>query len=213
MTLNTRGVLVISGAILVATACARAQPSRATSSPTILTQTENGLEMQLVAAYRDGENIWITLCYEQPSGKNWIPGRHTDDLSISVAGNSYRMSSLELIGFQSSQDGHTTHRCDRFYFNVPDQPQDGVYHLIVEHLVGKTATSDDCPEVQQRLEADKTGIRIECLLNAEGFFSFGLIERPDDMTDLEASYVVDDLAGEVVAGPWEFSFTIAALGE
>ncbi len=198
---------------LLASACVQAQTSPDTSSPSIHTQTVSGLEVQLLASYRDGENIWITLCYEQPSGKNWIPGRHTDDLFISVAGNSYLMSSLELIGFQSSQDGRTTHRCDRFYFNVPDQPQDGVYNLTVEHLVGKPATSADCPEVQQRLEADKTAIRIDCLPDPEGFFSFGLIERPDDMTDLEASYVVDDLAGEVVAGPWQFIFTVPALGD
>ncbi|MFV2045365.1 MAG: hypothetical protein ACC700_19300 [Anaerolineales bacterium] len=199
--------------ILLASACAEAQSSPDTSPSSILSQTVSGLEVQLVASYRDGENIWITLCYEQPSGKNWIPGRHTDDLFISVAGNSYLMSSAELIGFQLSQDGRATHRCDRFYFNVPDQPQDGIYQLTLEHLVGKTATSDDCPEVQQRLEADKTGIRIDCLPDPEGFFSFGLIDRPDDMTDLEASYVVDDLAGEVVAGPWQFIFTVAALGD
>ncbi len=170
--------------------------------------------MQLVAAYRTGDNFWITLCYEQPNGQNWTPGWHTDDLSISVAGNSYNMSSLELIGFQSSQDGVATHRCDRFDFVIRDRPQDGVYRLTVEHLVGNNwASSDDCPEIQQRLEADKTGIRIECLPDSDGFFSYGLIERPEDMTDQEASYVVDDHAGEIVAGPWEFSFTIASLGE
>ena len=123
------------------------------------------------------------------------------------------MSSLELIGFQSSQDGLTVHRCDRFYFNVPDRPLDGVYHLTVEHLVGEWAKSEDCPGIQEKLEADKTGIRIQCLPDSAGFFSYGIIERPEDMTDLEASYIVDDYAGEVVAGPWEFSFHVVALGE
>ena len=199
--------------IFLASACVQAQEPPDISSPSILSQTVSGLEVQLVAAYRDGDNIWITLCYEQPSGKNWIPGRHTDDLYISVSGNSYLMSSLELIGFQSSQDGHTIHRCDRSFFNVPEEPQDGIYQLTLEHLVGETAKEADCPEIQQRLDAEETGISIECLPDSEGFFSFGLIERPDDMTDLEASYVVDDLAGEVVEGPWQFSFAIATLME
>lgn len=210
---HVRLLAILLTTIFLASACVQAQTPPDTSSPTILSQTVSGLEVQLVAAYRDGDNIWITLCYEQPSGKNWIPGRHTDDLYISVAGNSYLMSSLELIGFQLPQDGHTVHRCDRFYFNVPDEPQDGIYQLTLEHLVGKTATADDCPEIQQRLETEETGISIECLPDSEGFFSFGLIERPDDMTDLEASYVVDDFAGEVVAGPWQFSFAVANLGE
>jgi hypothetical protein len=33
------------------------------------------------------------------------------------------------------------------------------------------------------------------------------------MTDLEAAYFVDDLAGEVIAGPWEFDFTVALPDE
>lgn len=208
-----RNLLVISCTILVASACAQAQPSRATPPPSILSQTENDLEMQLVAAYRDGENLWVTLCYEQPSGQNWVPGWHTDDAYISFGSNSYPMSSLDLIGFQASLDGITTHRCDRIKFLVAEQPQDWVYHLTVEHLVGKWATSDDCAEVQRRLEEDRTGIKIECFPDPEGFFSYGLIERPEDITDLEASYVVDDHAGEVVAGPWKFSFSVIDMSE
>jgi hypothetical protein len=33
------------------------------------------------------------------------------------------------------------------------------------------------------------------------------------MTDREASNVVDDHAGEVVVGPWEFTFKVIALDE
>ncbi|MCJ7825847.1 MAG: hypothetical protein MUP44_13190 [Anaerolineales bacterium] len=210
---SNRFLLIILGTVLLTSACSQNQDSIVTTSPGILSHVQNGLEVQLVAAYRDGEHLWATLCYEQPSGQNWIPGWHPNDVSVAIAGNSYPMSSLELIGFQSSQDGIATHRCDRFRFLVPKPPQSEAYHLVIERLVGERATSADCPEVQHRLDTDDTGIKIECLPDAEGFFSFGLLERPDDMTDLEASYIVDDHAGEVVAGPWEFSFQVVALGE
>jgi len=109
--------------------------------------------------------------------------------------------------------GLVTHRCDRFEFSVPERPKTEAYTFTIECLVGKRATSAGCPEVQRRLDADNTGIKIECLPDAEGYFSCGLLERPDDMTDLEASYVVDDHAGEVVVGPWAFSFKVIALDE
>ncbi len=208
---TTLRLLIISMLILIQSACTQVPASPVSTSPTILSQTQNGLEMQLVASYRDGDNLWVTLCYQQPNGKNWIPAWHPDDATISVAGNSYPMSSLELIGFQLSQDGLTTYRCDRFMVVVPEQPGAEIYHLTVERLVGKRATSADCPEVQRRLQADNTGIKIECLPDPGGFFSYGLLERPANMTDLEASYVVDDHSGEVVAGPWKFSFSVVSL--
>jgi len=85
---------IILGTDLLASACAPAEHSPAKNSASILSRAQNGIEVQLVAAYRDQERLWATLCYEQPSGQNWIPGWHPDDASISVADNSYPMSSL-----------------------------------------------------------------------------------------------------------------------
>jgi len=170
-------------------------------------------QMELVSAFRDGDKVSVTLCYEQPEGQNWIPGRHADDASISVAGSSYPMSSLDFIGFRASPAGIATHRCDRLAFLIPMQPQEAQYSLTIRNLVGDTPTAADCPTAQERLESGNTGIKIECLEDSEGQFSFGLLDHPAEMTDLEASYAVDDLAGEVLHGPWEFTFTVATLGE
>ncbi len=203
---------ILIGIILVSS-CAQDQTVPDTSSVSSQSRIVNGIEVKYVASYRDGDDVWVTLCYQQPSGKNWIPGRHPDDLYITVNGTSYVMSSLELIGYYLSPDSQTIHRCDCFFFDVPDEPQDGIYLLSLEHLVGDVAKADECPEVQQKLESEKTGIRIECLPDSEGNFSFGIIERPVTMTDLEASYVVDNMAGEVVSGPWQFHFRVISLGD
>jgi hypothetical protein len=149
---RSQSLLIILGTVLLASACARAEDSPVKNSPSILSQAQNGIEVQLVAVYRDQEHLWATLCYEQPSGQNWIPGWHPDDASITVAGDSYPMSSLELIGFQSSQDGLVTHRCDRFEFFVPERPKTEAYSLTIERLMGKRATSPIVP----RCSADLT---------------------------------------------------------
>jgi hypothetical protein len=199
--------------VLLGSSCTQTQTLHDTLSASTPSQTVNGIEVKHVASYRDGDDVWITLCYQQPNGKNWIPGRHPDDLYITVDGTSYVMSSVDLIGFYSPSDSQTIYRCDRFFFNVPVEPQDGIYHLSLEHLAGDVAKADECPEVQQKLAAENSGIQIECLPDSDGYFSFGIVERPENMTDLEASYVVDNMAGEVISGPWQFSFKVISLGD
>ena len=120
------------------------------------------------------------------------------------------MSYLELVGFRASPEGDITYRCDRLAFDLPSQPRAQLIRITITHMVGGPPTSSDCPEVQRRLEAEVTGIRIECLEDSAGY---GLLERPQGMTDLEAAYIVDDLMGEVIAGPWEFDFTVALPDE
>lgn len=159
---------IASAVCLAAAACAKNQASPATS-PEGLTEVKAGIQMELVAAYMDDDHMWVTLCYQQPSGTNWIPGRHADDVSVSVAGASYAMSSLEFIGFRASPEGSSTDRCDRFDFVVPEQPTGTIYHLTVAHLVGEQGRAEDCPELQRRLDADGTRIKIECLRGSDGF--------------------------------------------
>jgi hypothetical protein len=206
-------LVLISIAILAAAACARVREESTTLTATSLTQSHNGLEIQFVAAYAEGDDLLVTLCYQQPSGANWVPGRHPDDATITVAGTTYVMSYLELVGFRASPESAVTYRCDRLAFDVLSQPRAQVFRLTIAHMAGETATSSDCPEVQRRLEAEAPGIRIECMEDPGGSFSYGLLERPQGMTDLEAAYFVDDLAGEVIAGPWDFDFTVALPDE
>lgn len=159
----------------------------------------------------ESDPLWATVCYEQPNGHNWIPGRHADDATILVADSVYPMSELELVGLRFSRDGLPTHCCDRLLFSLPEQPPTQVYLLEIQRLVGDTPTAEDCPEAQRELVEQQTGIEIECL-EGDQTFSYGIIARPESMTDLQASYFVDDIAGEVVNGPWHFEFTAAQLG-
>jgi len=207
---TTCRLVLISLAALAASACAKPQEAPKTPEATSLTQSHNGLEMQLVASYADGDDLFVTLCCQQPTGFNWVPGRHPDDAAITVAGSTYVMSYVELVGFRASPESTVTYRCDRIRFVVPPQPPGQVFRLTITNLVGEAPTSSDCPETKRRLEAGGTGIRIECLENSGGY---ALLERPQGMTDPQAVSIVDDLTGEVFAGPWEFDFTVADLDE
>ena len=205
----SRSLIVIWIAVLSTAACAKSPASSPTLATEPFTQSHNGLEIQFVSAYAAGDDLLVALCYQQPSGANWVPGRHADDATITVAGQAYMVSSLDLIGFRASTESIATHRCDRLTFHIPPQPPAQVFRLTIAHMAGNTASSSDCPEVQRRLEAEAPDIKIDCMEDPQGFFSHGLLERPEGMTDQEAAYFVDDLAGEVVDGPWEFQFTVA----
>jgi hypothetical protein len=164
--------------------------------------------MEFIAAERrGGPDVWVTLCYQLPSDAEWVPGRLARDARLSVGGSSAAMSSLELIGWRVSPDGKRTDRCDRMQFSLAAPSATSTYTLTVERIAANLPEIPDWAEVQRKLDAAHTGIKIEPDAGAEGF-SFALLEKPADMSDTEASNVVVDIAGNVVEGPWTFTFLI-----
>ena len=204
-----KGKLLAASAVilsLIATACVQTATSTPSSEASSRFQSASGVEMELVTADKRGPDLWLTICYQLPSEADWVPGRHADDAIVAIRGNSYPMSSLELVGWRFSAEGVRTHRCDRISFSVPEDVSDASYTATIERIAASLPPSVDCAEVQHRLDAAQTGIRIECLAGGEGL-SYAVLEKPPSMTNLEAAHTVDDIAGDVVAGPWVFIFT------
>ena len=161
-------------------------------------------EVQLIAAdWRGGTETWVTVCFDHPTSSAWLLGRLNEDVTLSDGDHTVPMTSFELIGWRVGESGELDQRCDQIRFVMPSiQPQQE-YTLTIQKIAADLPEDPNWEELQQRLDAAGTGIRIESLEDADGF-SFALLERPDSMTDLEAHNVVVGMAGDVMEGPWQF---------
>lgn len=170
-------------------------------------QSVEGIEVEFIAAdWRGGQETWVTVCYEIPTDADWLPGRLPEHVTLSSGSASVPMSSLELVGWRVATDGGLTQRCDRIQFRLLEVSTRAEYTLTIHQIAASLPDDPDWAELQQRLDASSTGIRIEPLTDAEGL-SFALVEKPETMSDLEAHNLVVGMAGDVVKGPWAFTFS------
>jgi hypothetical protein len=170
-------------------------------------QSVEGIEVEFIAAdWRGGQETWVTVCYETPTDADWLPGRLPEDVTLSSGSVSVPISSLVLVGWRVATEGRLPQRCDRIHFRLPEVSTQSEYTLTIHQIAADLPDDPDWAELQQRLDASSTGIRIEPMPDAEGF-SFALVEKPETMSDLEAHNVVVDMAGDVVKGPWVFTFS------
>jgi len=182
--------------------------STSSNHPARQVETVNGIAVELIATdWRGGVDAWATLCYELPTDSSWLMGRLSGDVILSEGSTIIPMSSIELIGWTIGPDGVPNQRCDRVRFQLSAEPNEGFYTLTVRRISADLPVETDWAELQSRLDAAGTGIRIEPLSDAEAF-SFALISKPERMSDLEAQNVVIGMAGEVVEGPWTFTFRL-----
>jgi len=170
-------------------------------------QSVEGIEVEFIAAdWRGGQETWVTVCYETPTDADWLPGRLPEDVTLSSSSVSVPISSLELVGWRVATEDGLTQRCDRIQFRLPEVSTQFEYTLTIHKIAASLPDDPDWAELQRRLDASSTGIRIEPLPDAEGL-SFALVEKPETMSDLEAHNVVVGMAGDVVNGPWAFTFS------
>lgn len=189
---------------MLASACVRGSNAGLVSATPKQAATSNVAEVQFIAAdWNGGTEAWVTVCFDHPAGPAWLLGRLREDVALSDGAQTIPMSSFELVGWRVDENGEVDQRCDRIRFVMPSiQPQQE-YTLTIRKIAADLPQNPDWEELQRRLDAAGTGVRIEPLEDADGF-SFALLERPDSMTDLEAHNVVVGMAGEVIEGPWQF---------
>ncbi len=193
---------------VVLTGCAIAA-TELPASASRQSMSANGIEVELIATdWRGGTDVWVTVCYEIPTADpSWLIGRLNGDVILSDGSTLIPMGSIDLVGWKLRPDGVPYQRCDRVGFPMTEEPGEGMYTLTIRRIAADLPDEPDWAELQRRLDAAHTGIRIEPLPDAEGL-SFALIERPAAMSDLEAHDVVVGMAGDVVEGPWVFEFRL-----
>jgi len=78
------------------------------------------------------------------------------------------------------------------------------FTLILKRLVTSIPERPDCNKAQEKLNAARTGIIIQCL-EGESTFGYEVLKMPETMTDAQARTVVAEALSDIVRGPWVFS--------
>jgi len=167
-------------------------------------QTAGGVTVELRNIRRDAQYLWVNVCYQLPSDADWLPGNSPSDVVLSVQGREIQISGGKLIEYRISTTGRKTHRCDDLRFPVSASQDLTEFTLILKRLVTSIPERPDCNKAQEKLNAARTGIIIQCL-EGESTFGYEVLKMPETMTDAQARTVVAEALSDIVRGPWVFS--------
>jgi hypothetical protein len=144
----------------------------------------------------------LTVCWDPP-GPYYALGRVPGDVTLSDGSISADLKYYNFIELIPREEGGPDRACGRLTFPLPEGFQCGECTLTIKRLAGITAEDPDWAEIQRALDEANTGIVIEPSVGGDSR-DFTLISWPENMTDLEAHYIVVGMLEPVVIGPWVF---------
>ena len=169
---------------------------------------------ELVGVKGDEGYLQIGVCYQLPRQEtlDWM---FAYPVEVSDSQKTAANSSGRLIDYQN-RGLEGTFRCEWIGFenfeiksneDFPDQ-----LNLMIPAIQSPMPEGmGNCPDVQARLDADETGIKMECevFIDPNGGGGGGryiILEKPENMTEEEAlNLVVLKYANENFEGPWNLT--------
>ena len=170
--------------------------------------------IELVGVKGEDGYLEIGVCYQLPRQEtlDWM---FAYPVEVSDGQKTATNSSGKLIDYQN-RGLEGTFRCEWIGFenyeigsneDFPDQ-----LSLMIPGIQSPmTEGMGNCPDVQARLDADETGIKMECevFVNPNGGGGGGryvILEKPENMTEEEAlNLIVLKYANENFEGPWNLT--------
>jgi hypothetical protein len=169
----------------------------------IQTATVNGLTLR--AGNFQAQNGYLTaeICFTMPSDADWSVGRPTLQLGD---GTAVQASTIYLMNVVSALNQTGLSRCDRVEFQIPANADLSAFTIEVHRLQTSVPEQPDCDKAQEKLNALKTGIIIQCS-HGNGMFSFNIVQRPlsSSISDVEVSKTVYEAFMDTRPGSWIFT--------
>lgn len=157
---------------------------------------------------RDSDTLYIQVCFSLPEGRDWMVNDAI--LDYQAQGNThstpYHASTLDEID--------ANERCDTLAFHVLAEQEISNTSLNLSSLEATPREGETCAwylnQVQPRLDAQNSGIRIAC---EESSLNFTVSAWPDNMTQEQAQGIVNQeyRASIQVKGPWVFELDPASV--
>jgi hypothetical protein len=157
--------------------------------------------ISILSARAEAGKAYVSACFDLPSDLDWVLGRLPGDVSIASGAEIIPLSYFELLDLKEPTSSQLARRCDRLVFDLPDGFELRGAMLVVQRLAASLPADPDWTQIQGTLADMQAGIIIEPLEDTAGL-SFALIEKPSNMTDLQAHNVVVGIAEPVEIGPW-----------
>ncbi len=170
-----------------------------------LSQSVNAIEVELLSVQKAGEYLQANLCYQLPSEADWLLGDRAEDVILNDGKNSIPMWGYRMMDLQTSSEGIPTKRCDVINFPITEDQDLSHMTITIYRLVTSIPEVPDCSLAQKKLDLE--GIVIQCN-DAEGFFGYEVIQKPESLTDIQTSDIVHESFMEIVNGPWNFEVNL-----
>ncbi len=170
-----------------------------------------GVDIELRSVQRQGEFIRADFCYRLPSSDDWELGITAEDVVLTVGGVDIPQRYAALT--EGMYDGNVkgSRRCAYIVFPVPADLKENEYTITIYRFLTSTPDVPDCNKTQEKLNQAQAGIVIQCfdeVTDSGGVSGFDIIQKPDDMSDVQARKLVNDSFSEIVQGPWIFPITL-----
>jgi hypothetical protein len=200
----------------------------------ILTQTAQGVEISAANFRIEKDNLKVDVCYQLPKGEDWLVGIavakigdkeivYDENPAIETSrtlenGKKQIMSSqtnpssgvVEPVFAEMDSNDLPDYRCSTIVFRLePDTIVSNV-SITIPDLTFVQKGSEGCnyiQTVQSVLDAEKTGIRLDCVTQDYGVFT-SIAEKPASMSDEEAQRLVSEVRHKIftIEGPWVFEW-------
>ena len=200
----------------------------------ILTQTAQGVEISAANFRVEEDRLKVDVCYQLPKGEDWLVGIavakigdkeivYDENPAIETSrtlenGKKQIMSSqtnpssgvVEPVFAEMDSNDLPDYRCSTIVFRLePDIIVSNV-SVTIPDLTFVQKGSEGCnyiQTVQSVLDAEKTGIRLDCVTQDYGVFT-SIAEKPASMSDEEAQQLVSEVRRKIftVEGPWTFEW-------
>lgn len=195
----------------------------------VQSQSELGIEISIANFRRNGNEIFVDVCYEMPDNSDW-----TVDKATLAAGNSVvlPLSGGAGLEFTRSLDdtkkqrttfdkgsvlvdeytvfaGTPDYRCDSLSFGPVETGANlSSMKLVIHSLIAIPREGQECQlflnKVQSALDIQKSGIQIGCS-QATGGAKVTIASKPEGMSQAEAETIVAQHTSPAkIQGEWKF---------
>ena len=200
----------------------------------ILTQTAQGVEISAANFRIEKDNLKVDVCYQLPKGEDWLVGIAVakigdeeivydenpaiETLRTLENGRKQIMSSqtnpssgvVEPVFAEMDSNDLPDYRCSTIVFHLEPNTMVSNVSIAIPDLTLVQQGSEGCnyiQNVQSVLDAEKTGIRLDCVTQEYGVFT-SIAEKPASMSDEEAQRLVSEVRHKIftLEGPWVFEW-------
>jgi len=167
----------------------------------------NGVTLRLINAFQNGDYFQVNLCYTLPDDRDWLLADKGNEVFLNVKEKLIYPFEEGTIDWIFTDDGIRSERCEYLLFPVVVDKDVTYLTLTVTQLSVSQPEILDCPAIQKQLNDANSDLTIECY-SGDGSSGIKIIEKPADMTELDARELMHKLMIDAQSGPWEFNIQV-----
>jgi hypothetical protein len=200
----------------------------------IQTVTAQGIEISATNFIKEGNEVYVDVCYQLPDNSDWTINQATlitrDSQELVLSGGSGLEFTQTLEGSQrkitqfidnkvivkeySASQDVPDYRCDRLDFILSDSEKVDLssIKLTIDSLIAIPREGEECQvyndKIQTALDAEGSGIKFQCI-QSDGGPQIQIINKPSYMSLADAQNEISKYSiTDVYRGPWDFESSV-----